>query len=408
MPSIFLVVVGVVDAVATSSAVGRARAAAQRDDLPRALSELGAARLAQCSGLTPAWSAILESLGRRRSPALLFFCELMYHDGIALRDLDDETRAVVEDLLPVELAASDQPILSRLAKHPRFATRRLPEKAADDSMVWMTPSPLRDVDCAGDHQRAVEALERARTERSPVVLRNVGAQWKADWTLDTLAQCSHVVCRVSPSRAVAFCRESHPLVAGGIVAPPSVTVTLAGWDAAKRLGRDDETLYIQALAHPRLMDDVNGLDFARDKTPGPPLMARLWASKPGTSSPLHFDLQDSHLVQVVGYKRMVLWPPDALPFLDPYEDGHPLARRCRFDVLGPTAPSLTPDAARLVRDSPVEATLRPGDAIWFPRLWAHHTVAVDHDSRAPNDTRQTSDLSISLSLREEDGRVVGA
>lgn len=391
-----ILVFAAVEAVATSAVV-RARAAAQMDDLPRALSELEAARAAQCSGLTPAWSAILESLGRRRSPALLFFCELMYHDGIGVGDLDAETRAVVEDLLPVELAASDQSILSRLAKHPRFATRRLPEKAHDGTTVWMTPSPVEDVDCAGDSQRAVEALRRARVRRSPVVLRNVGMHWNADWTLETLAECSHVVCRVSPSRAVAFCRESHPLVAGGIVAPPSVTVTLAGWDAARRLSRDDETLYVQALAHPRLMQDVNGLDFAREDK-GPPLLARLWASKPGTSSPLHFDLQDSHLVQVVGYKRMVLWPPAALPYLDPYPDGHPLARRCRFDVLGSTAPLLTSEAAPLVRDSAVEATLRPGDAIWFPRLWAHHTVALDHDSS----------LSISLSLREEDGRVVGA
>ena len=32
-------------------------------------------------------------------------------------------------------------------------------------------------------------------------------------------------------------------------------------------------------------------------------------------------------------------------------------------------------AARAAVESPLEATLQPGDVLYFPRRWAHHTEA---------------------------------
>ncbi|KAJ8600448.1 hypothetical protein CTAYLR_001434 [Chrysophaeum taylorii] len=379
------------------SAVTRAREAAVRGDVPLAMVTLEEARSERLA-LAPAWSAILAALGRSRSAALLFFCELMYHDGIALKELEPETRALVEDLLPPEIFAAGS-LLSRLAEDPRFQKRLLPpdETRCDGAKLWISCGKVRAVDCE-DAATAREALREARSRGEPVVLRN--AVVPPRWTRETLASLPFAVCRVAPTDAVSFVRESHPRVRDGEVAPPSVTVALSGGDAARRLDGEDEVVYVQTLAPRRLVDQVD-LGFL-DGAP----IARLWASRSGVYSPLHYDAQDSHLVQVVGRKRVVLWPPHALPHLRPFPDDHPLARRCQVDVLDrPNARQtvLDSESAAVVATVARDAILGPGDAIWFPSHWAHHTVALS-DDRHPEDPL----LSISLSLREQDGRVVGA
>ena len=116
----------------------------------------------------------------------------------------------------------------------------------------------------------------------------------------------------------------------------------------------------------------------------------------------------------------MLWPPEAKAALRPYADASPLARRFRVDVLAAgaeaaeaalrrgeeeglprdgdaaAAPGPSGDAAfDLVRGGALEATIGPGDALWFPSDWAHHT-----ESRG--------DLSIALAIREVEGVVAGA
>lgn len=411
--------------MATSASCRYAREAARRGDLAGALGALEEARVSartEKSDLASAWSSIMVALAQMRSPALLFFCELMYHDGVRLYDLDTKAMTFVEALLPPELneVGDDERLLSVLANHPRFRDRQLPRIAQDEvfdaQALWTTcAGPVQEVLCAGSTAQARAALAEARHERRPVILRDVGAHWRGlDWTTETLADAfeTGAVCRLSPTEAVAFCRESHPEVASGRITPPSVTLTLPGTSAAKRLLRTDETLYIQALAPRRLMCDVGYLAFARhdDDVGDTSSPARVWASRAGVYSPLHFDAQDSHLIQLVGHKRLVLWPPSALEHLRPYEAGHPLARRCRVDVLDrPDARKAflrdaQPEAIPIVRDAALDATLFPGDAIWFPSYWAHHTVALKTHVQRP----QQASLSISLSLREEDGVVVGA
>lgn len=411
--------------MAISASCRYAKEAARRGDLAGALGALEEARVAaqaEKSDLASAWSSIMVALAKLRSPALLFFCELMYHDGVRLYDLDDKAMTFVEALLPPEIIGVDdnERLLSVLANHPRFRHRRLPKVAKnevyDAEVLWTTCSGrVKEVHCAGSIAQARTALAEARHERRPVVLRDVGAHWRGlDWTTETLADAfeTGAVCRLSPTHAVAFCRESHPEVASGRLTPPSITLTLPGTSAARRLLRTEETLYIQALAPRSLMCDVGHLAFARqdDGVRDASSTARVWASRTGVYSPLHFDAQDSHLIQLVGHKRLVLWPPSALEHLRPYESGHPLARRCQVDVLDrPDAckaflRDAQPEAIPIVRDAALDATLGPGDAIWFPSYWAHHTVALRTHVHSP----QQASLSISLSLREENGVIVGA
>ena len=95
------------------------------------------------------------------------------------------------------------------------------------------------------------------------------------------------------------------------------------------------------------------------------------------------------MLQVRGCKRMVLWPvATTTAALRPYPDDHPLARRLKVSILGdePTAEAedkvAQQAAVNEIRRTALEAHLRPGDVIYFPSLWGHHTEAILPDGVA--------------------------
>ena len=415
-------------------------------DLESAFGWLEEARRGRDAGLGSAWGALLVALAERRSPAVLRCVETMFHDGLGFDDLDGEAVAALRGLVPPAVGLDDEEeeeiapwrrVFSRGRRRRMDAPADAVEAKAPELWVEAKAS-VRAVDCDGS-ESAAEALAAARAAREPVILRGVGARWPAvtdSWDAETIAAAfpAALVCRVSPSLGVSFCRESHPRVASGAAEPPSKSVVLAGPAAARRLRGEpglrrvvygdapEEHLYVQALAPPSLLRDVD-LGFIVDGNAATP-PARLWACRGGVFSPLHFDAQDSHLVQITGEKRVLLWPPEALPALRPYASASHLARRLRVDVCSAGAGAAEAalvrgddsglpvdadadadaDAARpptgdaaygLVRSGALEALIGPGDALWFPSDWAHHTEA-----RGP--------LSVALSLREVGGEVVGA
>ncbi|KAI8474185.1 MAG: hypothetical protein J3K34DRAFT_408366 [Monoraphidium minutum] len=69
---------------------------------------------------------------------------------------------------------------------------------------------------------------------------------------------------------------------------------------------------------------------------------------------------------------MLLLDPDQLPCTYPYPDTHLLRRRARVN---PAAPDFERfPLARRLRFMAV--TLSPGDALFFPAYWAHHTESL--------------------------------
>jgi len=354
--------------------------------------------------LVTAWSSVLSALSEMRSPALLYFCELMYHDGIDLSSLNDKR---LEVLLPPELNSDqDGKIFPRLQSLPRFSTRTWPEIKAnhEDALndLRFRGSPIRIVECFDNIQVAQLAIETARRDRVPVLLRGLGGSDWQEWDAEILADAlPRAICRVATSSAVSFCRETHPLITTGIISAPSVAVSLIGKDAVFRLKQhlESEVVYLQALAPRSLLEkrrfDRFGKVFYSASDEEPPL-PRIWACRGGVYSPLHYDAQDSILIQATGSKFIMLFPPTVLQTLDPVPDGHPLARRCQLDILRRLDCRHESDLPSVVTNSAIETQLLPGDAIWFPSEWAHHTVAT------------SSDISISLSLREVDGHIVGA
>lgn len=116
----------------------------------------------------------------------------------------------------------------------------------------------------------------------------------------------------------------------------------------------------------------------RDVLPMPELLAEngtakgmFWIGPAGTFTPLHHDLTNNLLVQVVGRKRVIL--VDALSLPRMYNDQHVFSQ-----VEDLTDPGL--DLARFARLQDVAAhdvLLEPGQMLYIPLGWWHQVHALD-------------------------------
>lgn len=387
-------------------------------------STVGAAREEAARG----YAELLFRLAADGHPGVFPACERMFHDGVRVRDLPFHVRTMLEGKLPPEISAflGDEAFISGQAGDtPGASLQDYPSPG-----VWVQPAGAVPEVGPDEVARGWQLAERSG---GPVLFRAIGAKWPAvtEWRRpQSLAeQLPYAMVRIAHGPAVAFCRESHPDVRAGLVEPPSRVVAMPFAQFCRRLrkgrgglepllpppadasphsGGQGEAVYMQALAPDGLMADANIEELLGPRNaPGasrPPVMGRLWVCAPGVWSPAHFDDVDSLLWQAVGAKRMILFPRDATPLLDPYPAGHALERRLRVPLTGerPTDEKF----AKRIEAHALSADLRPGDAIFFPAGWAHHTEAVrlecsasvagDGEAEAPP---FWDGISISLGLR---------
>jgi hypothetical protein len=94
----------------------------------------------------------------------------------------------------------------------------------------------------------------------------------------------------------------------------------------------------------------------------------IWVSGRATTR-LHFDASDNLLFQVVGRKRVLLFPPADYAALRIHPDQHPSARQAARDLADPPRPD------ERVRAQAVD--LEPGDALYIPPFWFHEVEALD-------------------------------
>ncbi|EOD17245.1 hypothetical protein EMIHUDRAFT_118624 [Emiliania huxleyi CCMP1516] len=289
-------------------------------------------------------------------PVLYRVWEEALIDGLLPADLDSETRAALDGRVPPEAASSGADLLPVQEEE-----EPAPLLSAALEPLWVRPSgSVREYDCTRPEGLSA-AWEAVAAGDAPVLFRGVGRRWAAlrSWTLPSLARSlARGMVRVSPGPAVMFCRESHPLVRSGEFEPPSRILSMRGAEFVHRLRRGLWVQYLQlprlqALAPPSLMADVD-FGFLPEAPPGgyASVLGRLW---------------------VRGAKRMLLWPAGLLRALRPYADDHPLARRLQLPLTGPRPADAELAAAG---DACLEAQLRPGDVLFFPARWAHHTEAT--------------------------------
>ncbi len=115
-----------------------------------------------------------------------------------------------------------------------------------------------------------------------------------------------------------------------------------------------------------LHDDIDGLPEYLD----PSERGRMffWLGPAGTVTPVHHDLTNNFMAQVVGRKRIQLISPSHLPLL--YNDFH-----CYSAV---DLDNIDTDRYPQFRDVRIEEViLEPGELLFLPVGWWHHVVGLD-------------------------------
>lgn len=114
-----------------------------------------------------------------------------------------------------------------------------------------------------------------------------------------------------------------------------------------------------------------------------------WIGPRGTFTPLHHDLTNNLLIQLVGRKRLLLVSPAATPFLanerHVFSEVHDLESEAHL--------ARHPQARGVIRH---EVVLEPGDALFIPVGWWHQVSSLDFsvmytctNFRWPNDAHST-------------------
>ncbi len=152
---------------------------------------------------------------------------------------------------------------------------------------------------------------------------------------------------------------------------------------------------------PRSVDD----ETSKKSVSAAELQGNIWLSSGNASTPLHYDTSMNVFIQLRGRKRFWLLPPDAatsLPMEPVHSPGHrQLATRALPDesleqggegqkrclrlngegLSGTSANTISEQALAAALSPSVIEQLRvvelgPGEALWLPPYWLHHTVAI--------------------------------
>jgi hypothetical protein len=284
--------------------------------------------------------------------------------------------------LLAEQQAALAPAASGASPGDSIALRRR-EWALDNLERQLALSPALEGVAERSHISSEDFLEYFYARSRPLVLRGAIADWPAlaRWTPDYLKQTvgtAEVEYQGGRDGSPDFelYKDNHKrrMPFNGFI--DLITGDGAGNDAyltAYNSGSNRD-----ALAP--LDSDLGTIDAILTGAPG-----MLWIGPGGTFTPLHFDLTNNLLAQIVGTKHLVLLPPS--------ETGKLAHRKHVFsdihDITDPEKLALYPEAEDARQ---YEVSLEPGDLLYIPVGWWHQVVAEDFsamltytDFRWPND-----------------------
>lgn len=137
-----------------------------------------------------------------------------------------------------------------------------------------------------------------------------------------------------------------------------------------------------------LHEDLGFLDKLLERADSRP-HGMMWIGGQGTFTPLHHDLTNNLLLQIVGRKRLLMVAPSATPRL--YNDHHVYSQI--RDLLEPGIVARYPKLEGLYVH---QIILNPGDALFIPLGWWHQVTSLDFsvtithtNFRWPNDFHAT-------------------
>lgn len=103
----------------------------------------------------------------------------------------------------------------------------------------------------------------------------------------------------------------------------------------------------------------------------PPLSTNLWFAAAGHLTPLHYDVYDNFLNQIIGRKKVTLFSPSDKEYLCTSSEG---------DTQNPVVNPFEPDYERFPhfrRATPIEFIMEPGDTLYQPAGWFHQIESLD-------------------------------
>lgn len=102
-------------------------------------------------------------------------------------------------------------------------------------------------------------------------------------------------------------------------------------------------------------------------------------SPKGAMTQAHFDVERNMIVVLGGERRFLLTHPKACRFMSPYERKHPWERHSKVDLTSPnTIGSKFPEFVNQVEMN--EVVLQPGDVLYVPSSWFHHSITTSETS----------------------------
>ena len=234
----------------------------------------------------------------------------------------------------------------------------------------LAPALLRVERCGG--LRADQFLERHYAANRPVVLTGEMVGWPAlsRWKPDYLkAKVGSTTIEYQGGRATdpRFERDkdAHRRRAPFDAFIDMIAQPGAGNDAymtAYNSGQNQEALQV-------LHEDLGFLHKFLSPDPAQP-QGMMWIGPAGTLTPLHHDLTNNFIAQIVGRKRFKLLPASEAGKV--YNDEHVFSSLP--DLEGPIDAHRFP---RLAGARMVEVVLEPGEILFVPLAWWHQVRALD-------------------------------
>tara|TARA_B100000405_G_scaffold81184_1_gene56222 strand:- start:1900 stop:4011 length:2112 start_codon:yes stop_codon:yes gene_type:complete len=189
------------------------------------------------------------------------------------------------------------------------------------------------------------------------------------------------------TKSFVYAEQSHEAIRNGKFQPPSLTLRMPFANGLARvLELSGDGAYIQSELPITIKEEMkreysrvfSAFDRSNEFIESQPL--RLWLSKAGSISPLHFDASISTLTQLKGQKTFLLFSPfSGLSKCFLYPDWHPLRRRSRLSI----------DDERIRNElRAYKATLSEGDVLIFPPRWLHHVESSNKTNTSISITRR--------------------
>lgn len=356
-----------------------------------AVALIGGAACSKCNDKATA-TALLDSAllrARRQAHSDLLLCAI----------------AVLEDAFSEEAALH---MGKRQRRGGWVASGESPSPSASPPMPSPSSAPtasIRQLSIASGEAALCAAVHRATSDRiEPLLLRGIACSWPATtrWADPDYLRCvagSRLVPVEVGAMHLAGARgasESGGVTESGGVREQTVVVPLRtfidqvvlGGRAANADGAETRAVSRSVpvtaaatrgyLAQHRLFDQVPALaaDVPRLSLLPGHADRRAWFGPAHVSTPVHYDHHHGLLVQVVGHKRVMLWPPSASTLLRAPPAGTPLANTSPHDPCHPAALLGSADELRILQAMCYSIELHPGDAVLIPQGWWHYTRSL--------------------------------